>query len=252
MFTMPKKPQNCFGVLLTSLQFWKTHYKQLLLTVLASIILGAIPGLIFPKINVTTYSTVLTIILKYWWCLPIFLIVMFFLFGFVLHRVYCIINKKDEPIIHSLFVALKKLPYLIIAYFIYVIVVSAGLLVFIIPGIGFLILLSMYFPLIVVEDKGPISAFKRSWDLTTKAWWHTFFVFLILTTVIILASIFIHRISDDLWLLAHPMGGTLPIVHRLLKFVLDMIFFPLYVTSIMILLEDLRLRQQLEEKLLIK
>lgn len=247
MFTLPTEPQNCFGVLESSLKFWKTHYTKLLLTVLASIILGSIPGLIFPKVTLATYHITMKIILMNWWYVLVFLVVMFFLFGFILHQVYCLLNNKKTTIRESLLIALKKLPYLIISYFIYVAVVTVGLFAMLIPGIGLLILLSMYLPLIIIENKGPISGFKESWDLTNNEWTHTFFVLLILTIAIILATMFINLIGNELWVFAHPAGyGVLPLGHRILKIAVDMVFFPIYVTTIMMLLHDLQLRQQLK------
>ena len=90
-------------------------------------------------------------------------------------------------------------PKLIVATFIYGMITFLGLIAFIIPGIIFASRCSMYGFLIVYEGYNPVSALKRSADLTNKMTWQIanplFFILLIIGISQIIVDSFIKTIG---------------------------------------------------------
>lgn len=249
MFALPKQPQNVFKLLLTSLKFWKAYIGDLLLVILVTAIIGTIPAFFVPKRALGIHDLTLKFTLKHWAFVLLFFIVMFYLFAFVALRIYALMYQNKTPMLNSFCVALKKLPYLIAAVFIYEITVFIGMLFFVIPGIGLAILLSMYFILIVIEDKNLISGFKSSWLMVTENWWHAFVTILILTMIVFIMTLAVGELSAGMWVMVHPSSqGQLDLGTRIVRILADMIFYPFYVTVMMMLYHDLKLRNAQKDK----
>jgi hypothetical protein len=79
------------------------------------------------------------------------------------------------------------------------IIVSIGLVFCIIPGIYLAISLSMFIPILVIENKGFGDAFSRSFKIVGKKWWWTFLILLV-------AGIMVAIISGILSIPAMIMG----------------------------------------------
>ncbi len=80
----------------------------------------------------------------------------------------------------------------IIGYTIVVsLLVTAGLIFFIIPGIYFAIILTLIFPIMFIEDNGLSKNFSRSFQVIKDHWWLTFAVLIVASLIVgIVGSIF--------------------------------------------------------------
>lgn len=247
MYVLSKKPQTIYQVFLSSLKFWKEYFWQLLFSVFITVLFGSLPAFIVPRLPMITLDMLFQFVSNNWHFILAYLIIMIFLMGFVIHRAYALMYKTKATTLNSFYLALKKLPYLIIALVIYDITVFLGVIAFVIPGVGFIVLLSMYFIVIMVENANPFSGFKKSWLMVTNYWWHVFAVLLLLTVFTYIASYLVGRLSVDLWVIAHPIGqGHLGLGTRLLRLIADLIFFPYYLTTLMVLYQDLKIRNSKE------
>lgn len=74
----------------------------------------------------------------------------------------------------DLFLSMRKMFKVLIANFLWMILVAVGLVLFVIPGIYWWVKYSQIIFLILDKDIGPIEAFKRSGEITAGAKWDLF------------------------------------------------------------------------------
>ncbi|MGD2066094.1 MAG: hypothetical protein PVI43_02855 [Candidatus Bathyarchaeota archaeon] len=79
---------------------------------------------------------------------------------------------------------LSKLPTLLAAQFVAGILIVAGLLLFIVPGVIIAIMFSLIVPAVVVEGKGVFESLGRSRQLVHQRWGNTFVIMLICGLVV--------------------------------------------------------------------
>jgi hypothetical protein len=70
--------------------------------------------------------------------------------------------------------AFARLGGLVILAILYALIVAAGLMLLIIPGLIFGVFLSVAVPAFLIERKTPSEALSRSWNLVSGSWWHAF------------------------------------------------------------------------------
>ncbi len=96
-----------------------------------------------------------------------------------------------------------------LASILYLLIVLAGILLLIIPGIYFAVRLYLYPNAIVVDRKGPLESLKRSWKVTKGKWWLTFGIGLVIgliTLVALIPAIILMVVASDVGVI---IGSTL-------------------------------------------
>jgi len=91
----------------------------------------------------------------------------------LLHWIYALIKAKEAALSASFSVVRSKFLTLLIASFLYYLIVSLGILL-IIPGIIFVVFLLFYMASILFDDAGIFSSLGHSWRLVRGHWWQTF------------------------------------------------------------------------------
>jgi membrane-anchored glycerophosphoryl diester phosphodiesterase (GDPDase) len=94
---------------------------------------------------------------------------------------------------------------LLVAGLSYGLMIMAGLLLFVVPGIAVACVVSIAIPAVVTERLGPVAAIKRSWKLTQK---HREPVFMSLF-VLVFISVVINLLIQNLSVVLGEMAGTL-------------------------------------------
>ncbi|MBS7632939.1 hypothetical protein KEJ15_04865 [Candidatus Bathyarchaeota archaeon] len=115
-----------------------------------------------------------------------------------------VIEKGEGDLTEAFQNMRHKLPSLLAANFIVIILVTVGLLALIIPGIIIYIMYFLVLAVILNENRGVIDSLSRSKKLVDRKWLQTFVVILIIFLAIILvnsiASIFAAPFGDISWL----------------------------------------------------
>jgi hypothetical protein len=78
-------------------------------------------------------------------------------------------------------------------------IVAVGFILLIIPGIIFLVLLSVSIPVLVVEGRRGTDAMSRSWNLVKGHFWHVLGVILVAALIVGIVSGLIGAIGGDAW-----------------------------------------------------
>lgn len=97
------------------------------------------------------------------------------------------IGAGDRPRTSEAFaVGLRRVPALIGAGILYVLAVTVGLVLLILPGIFAGVALMFFFTAIIVDGKGAIAGLQYSWQLVRGNWWRTAGLALIIMVVLLL------------------------------------------------------------------
>lgn len=145
----------------------------------------------------------------------------------------------------SLRYGLGRLLPLIVAYILFTIIFVIGFVALIIPGIWLATKLSMTFPAVVFERKGPFGAIGRSWSLTGGNFWRT-----LGTLVVVFLIAFVLQL-----VLGGVVGGilgasdstselTVAIVLTLVNLITLALTYPLWAAVTTVLYYDMRVRNE--------
>ena len=145
----------------------------------------------------------------------------------------------------SLRYALGRLAPLIAAYFIVVILVVLGILALIVPGIWIAVKLSMTFPAVVSERKGPFASIGRSWSLTSGNWWRVFGTLLVVLLITFVLQIALGGVVGGLLAVSDNVSElTAAIVLTLVNLLTLVITYPLWASVTSVVYYNLRVRNE--------
>jgi len=179
MMQISASPQSIIGLLRNSLALYKKSWLKLLpITIL---IVGVLTILImlFPK------QTNVLLVMKHHMSVKSlitiigFYCVMFWLFLVLFYKCYRILIAADIKYdLVFLIASLKFFPCMAVL-FLYAMIVTFGMICFVVPGIFLVFLLSYSFLAVLIDNKNIFSSFKYSAQLVWGNWWRTFTIFLI-------------------------------------------------------------------------
>jgi hypothetical protein len=94
---------------------------------------------------------------------------------------------------------LKRLWSVILVSILVGLVVAGGFILLVIPGIIFLVFLSVSIPVLIVEGRRGTQAMGRSWNLVKGNFWHAFGVIVVAAIIVGIISGIIGAIGGDNW-----------------------------------------------------
>lgn len=144
--------------------------------------------------------------------------------------------------------ALQRLPAMIIAVILYMVAISVGLVLLIVPGVILVLSLMLYMSLVLFERKGPIDALVGSHRLVWGNWWRTA---AILTLTGILMMVIYIAVAFVLGLVAPfagmAVGNTLLVgmaVQLVSQAVMNVFVMPFTCAVLISIYWDLKLRKE--------
>jgi hypothetical protein len=145
----------------------------------------------------------------------------------------------------SLRYALGRVLPLLVAYVLIAIVVLLGLFALIIPGVWLATKLSMTFPAVVFERRGPFSAIGRSWSLTGGNFWRTLGTLIVVFLIaFVLQLVFGGVVGGILGASSSTSELTVAIVLTLVNLITLALTYPLWASVTTVLYYDLRVRNE--------
>jgi Membrane domain of glycerophosphoryl diester phosphodiesterase len=145
----------------------------------------------------------------------------------------------------SLRYALGRLLPLLVAYILVVVIVAIGFVLLIVPGVWLATKLSMVFPAVVFERKGPFSAMGRSWSLTGGNFWRTFGTLLVVFLITFVLQLVFGGIAGGLLGVSDTVSElTVAIVLTLVNLITLALTYPLWAAVTTVLYYDLRVRNE--------
>ena len=141
----------------------------------------------------------------------LFTLVPIFFASVIIKMVYDAVIKNNVSVSDAINLSLRKFVFIFIATILYLLIGGIGLIVLIIPGIFLMTKLFFFDCAILLDNKGIISSFEKSWQITKGNWWEVFgFQLIFLIPIIILSltasaiapnSVQIALVLDFVWLL---------------------------------------------------
>ncbi len=210
-----------------------------------------------------------------------FILILYILYAAIFHRINSIIYDKHDSLFSALGVGIKKVFFLLIATFITLTILAMIVLFISLPFIIIFhlisnnlpqvwplpqlvlkpriqifalitvvvayayaaVLLLFYFPLIIVDNLGPFTAFSKSCYLVFGNWWRTAIIIGIMYFII---PLFLYIIQ---WFLAYHLDAPyLSALHQWMLSIfsqnlISIFYVPLFVSAVLVVMHDLKIRK---------
>lgn len=241
MIEFPLEPLSINQVWRKSLDLWRLSIKQILLPVFIWILLLLLPNIFLYLVPLGN---------AWWWIFPL-LIISSVCAVILSSSMFLYMHKKmigaAIPFNQAFTIALQKSGQLTAAFFISAIVLGVSLLL-LFPGIYLLVFFWFYFPIIMIDDLGPIAALEESFKIVRGHWWKTAIVIGLPMLVLTLVTLWIEYpsfgvgISRDI--IFNPMLDWS--IQHYAKFVLAFIYLPFFIAMVTVQLQNLKLQYSKE------
>ena len=173
MYKLANKPQTSLKLVKNCFQLWSQTLKKMLPISFVLVFITTLPIMFIPQLNTQDAHQVLSHLSDRLELFFFFIVAALFSLAAVYHRLYSFCGNKPASYLDTLWFATKKLPHLLAAATLYSLTIAGGAILAIIPGFIFGFYLAMYYPLILQDEENPWVAYKHSWRLVTKNWFHT-------------------------------------------------------------------------------
>ena len=243
MFTLPKQPQSIGEVLDSGFRLFATGFSKTIgLSVVANIIaylplfvltLHMASGLQAPADPTAIMAPFGIGILVAGLVSMVFYLAIIHVFGAL---------AREEPVSigASLTVGLKRLIPVFIALILYMIAVSLGMVLLIIPGLILMLTLMFFAVGMVLEKEGIFSSLSRSHRLVWGNWWRTATVLTVPVIIVMVVFIGVSLVLAFLTQLIPAPEITNLVVQMVLNAVTQLLFYAIFVVQY----QDLILRKE--------
>lgn len=130
-----------------------------------------------------------------------------------------------------------------IAFVFAVIANFVGYTLFLLPGIYLIVVITLYYPLIVIDDLGPIAGAKEALHLIWGNWWRTALVFLV-PLLISMGLMFVGAIiAILLGAIFHFPAPIMNLLYTYLQLFVGVVYLPVSAAIISVQIYNLKLRK---------
>ena len=244
MFTLPKQPESIGVVLDSGFRLFAASFKKVIgLSLVANVIIYLPVLIIVPFIASSSQPPAqgLAIMIAAGMAAAGVLSMIFYL---AIINIYGNIARNEPVSIGaSLMVGLKRLLPMIVAFILYMLVVSLGMVLLVIPGLILMLTLMFFSVAMVLDDQGMISSLRRSHRLVWGNWWRTATVLTVPMVILIVVMMGMGFVLGFLGaLLSAPEVPE--VVNLLLQAVVNAFTQPLFYAIIVVQYQDLILRKE--------
>ena len=131
----------------------------------------------------------------------LFRLVSFFLMFIIIKMVYDSVIKGNISISNSIGLVVKRSIFLVIGFILYFLITTGPLfipfagIVWVIPGMFFLVKLHFFSYAILLDNKKIIDSFKKSWQIVTGNWWEIFVLVILLPFIVVIPFIILKLLN---------------------------------------------------------
>jgi hypothetical protein len=245
MWQLPQQPLSVKQVIQSSYALFKESLRKLHVALTLFFVLVSAPFIIMDLLNINWVHLVVLSEhrIKYAVFILIYLIATFWIYGTYYHQLNNMMRAQPVTTRHSLLVVLKKLPYLIVAFIIAAVANVIGFLVFVIPGIYLIAVITIYYPIIIIDNTGPIEGFKYAVRLIHHNWWRTAIVLIIPVAISFLLMIATSILIFLIIVIFRPSAAVMDILYVYVQVILGTLFLPMTAAVNSVQIYNLKLRQ---------
>lgn len=195
MFTLPDKPESIGNTLDAGFRLYFKSFRYIVLFAGLMALVGLAPSLIVgPQMGLDETAFSVSEITRLYALVFGAAIINVIFIVCIIHRIHSFTGEQLSTIGETFRVGLRKFLPLLLMSILYGLAILAGLILLIIPGIFISIAFFYCNIALVTENRGPIDALGRSWELVKNNWWRTlviisvaFLVFSMLYSIIFFA-----------------------------------------------------------------
>ena len=241
MFTLPKQPQSIGVVLDSGFRLFAAGFSKVIGLSVAANIIVYLPMLIFMPFLMSNTQPPPEAFTGGFFIAALVAGILSMAFYLAIIRVFGAI-ARDEPVSigAALTAGLKRLLPMLIAAILYMIVVSLGMVLLIIPGMIVMLTLMFFSVAMVLDEEGIISSLSRSHKLVWGNWWRTATV---LTVPLVIVFVMMMAVSLLMAFLGQflPAAGVVSLVMQIVVNALtQLLFYAIFVVQY----QDLILRKE--------
>lgn len=250
MVKLPIKHLYIMEVWLAAFKLWKISFKSVLPFIVIFAILASMPYFFvnaktINSIGAPSGSSIVELIL-----VSVFYTFVMLLLTAAIY--YCIFHKflgRAWSYRRILVQSSKKTLLLFVGFILYAAVLICGYALFLIPGIFYTVVLTLYYPSILLDNLSPIGAFKQSSQLAEDHWWETAIVVTVPFILFCLTEFLIQYPTLGIGPLGEPIRqtGFAELLDFLGNLVLGIFYLPFYIGVVLIQFQNLK-QQKIEEQ----
>jgi hypothetical protein len=251
MYQGPQAPRSIGGVLDDAIRLYRESFRTIWPILLAATILAIVPGILFALNGVYSQTPAAQVqalmrLMKspgYWLTIIVLSIANLILYGALFGAIDAVAKGGELGFGAALKLGAARFPRLFAASILFGLLLAAGFILFIIPGIYFLGIFQLVFVAIVLEDVGAGAAFGVSRRLIKGHWWRS-------TTIVTVAFIIVIVLS----LLAGLPGGvvaalrappvTVLLINQIVTAIFDLFMVGWVPCVLLTMYYDLKLRHE--------
>lgn len=249
MYEPPSSPQPIGGVLDDGFKLYRASLSRVLPLAFLATLAGQLPSLMLPV------GTLPNLGIAYLATLLVSMIMSMVFFGAVIGRMHAAAANRVMSLQDALGLAVRRLVPLAAAALLYTLILIAGLVLLLVPGIilGLSLMFSVY--VVLLEGEGPLAGLKTSHQLVWGNWWRTFVIVSVAMLVLMAAYMLVGFAVGFAVAFGggtEPGGGLMRFLELVLLPVFGAVLTPLIYALILATYYDLKLRRSgadLEQRL---
>ncbi|MGH8228768.1 MAG: hypothetical protein ACREU3_12860 [Steroidobacteraceae bacterium] len=140
--------------------------------------------------------------------------------------------------------SLQRLPGMVLATVLFSLIVVAGFVALIVPGIWLWGRLQLWTVALFAEDASATAALASSWHLTRGRWWRATGIFSVAVIILIVLSLVFPFIGGLLAALSHASGAGRAVVVSVFSLASRAIYYPLGAAIWLAMYHDFKLRRE--------
>ena len=194
MYSLPTAPQPIGGVLADAMRLYRASFSRCWILALVGALLDAIAGgyqtrslsqltalspgdlLSQPLEELSaTLTNRIDLVLhsrSLWFSSLAMLLVWLLICTALIQRQHAVAIAREEGIGAAVALSLRRMPSALTASIVSALLIVAGLLLLVVPGLWLGGMLQLWLVPLCIEDLGPLKALGRSWQLVQRQWWH--------------------------------------------------------------------------------
>jgi hypothetical protein len=165
-------------------------------------------------------------------------------YGALVKSEIALARGEDLSLGAALGLGLRRLPGVLLASILFILAITVGLILLIIPGIYLIGKFQLWLVAMFAEDASAIESLQTSWRLTAKRWWRAF-------VILSVACILIYVFAFAFGIVAGIVAGILHIpatdrvvINQALSVLSNVVVMPLTVAISVVMYNDFKLRSE--------
>ena len=254
MYSQPAGPRSIGGVIDDAARLYRDSFRYILPLLIANAILAAVPGLIL-GLNQAAAATpaeqgraVLHLITSpsFWIAFLVVLLANLLMYGALIGSLDSVARGGRMALGEALQLGLSRLARVIGASFLFSLAVTAGIILFVIPGIYLMGIFQLIFVAIILEDSSVIGAFGISRRLIKGHWWRSAMILTVAIIILVVLSLLGGVVAAILGALRFGAGTAL-IVNQLVGLIVNIFVVGWMPCVLLAMYYDLKLRHEGED-----